>query len=388
MIQKFSLESNVLFGRGSVATLLNQLAARGFRKPAVVVDEVVAGHGPYAALEDSLRTSGASPEFVFHARADVEPTYAYLDEAAAAFRAVDFDVLLGVGGGSILDLAKGIAILCTNSGSGIDYRGMDMVEAPGVPLALVPTTAGTGSEATHTASFIDSDAKVKLGINGRHVGCMMAALDPVFVATCPRGPTIAAGLDALVHAVEAVSTRTANHVSVLFGVEAVRLIFRGLPASVLAPENLSARADVLLGSHYAGLAMWNAGGGPASGISYPLGVHWGVPHGWAGGLLLPHVVAANVAAGYVSGYAQIRARMGELPVPSDPAAQAIDFSARLLALLDEVDAPSTFRQFGVGREHASEIVRLTLEERRENLDLNPIAFGELEVSELIDLVLD
>ena len=113
-------------------------------------------------------------------------------------------------GGSTLDLAKGVAILTRNPGRGIDYRGMNTVASPGIPVVLIPTTAGTGSEVTETASFIDSATGVKFGINGRHVGCLFAVLDPTFVATCPPSATVSAGLDALVHAVEAATCLSAH----------------------------------------------------------------------------------------------------------------------------------------------------------------------------------
>jgi alcohol dehydrogenase len=388
-MQRFQIESNVLYGIDAGSALPSYLLSQRFQQPAVLVDAAVRAQPGVSALVNALRVEGLEPVLVHESDAAREPTYAYLDETASRFRAVDFDVLIGIGGGSVLDLAKGVAILRTNSGRGVDYRGVDRVGVPGIPVVLIPTTAGTGSEATRTASFIDHESQIKLGINGRHVGCVLAVLDPAFTVSCPRSPTIAAGLDALVHAVEAVTTRTATPVSTLFGIEAVRLMFAGLSGSVRTPQDLGSRADALLGSHYAGLAMWNAGGGPASGISYPLGVHWAVPHGWAGGLLLHHVVSMNVSAGYVDGYARIYTGLAGVEAAGmNAASRAQAFVDRLFALYEGIGAPNTFREFGVRRDDARRLTALTLDQRKASLDLNPVPFGESDVATLLERVLD
>jgi alcohol dehydrogenase class IV len=246
--------------------------------------------------------------------------------------------VIAIGGGNTLDLGKAVGILLRNGGAGIDYRGLDLVERPGAPVACLPTTAGSGSEATATASFIDLAGRTKLGINGRNVAPAVAALDPLLLVDCPRSVTIGSGLDALVHAVEAVTARTATRVSVVLGCEAARLLFDAMPRAVEEPGDVAAREDSLLSAHLAALAMQNAAGGPASGVSYPVGVHFGVPHGYAGGVLLPHVVAANVGAGWRDGYARLAEAVG-----------AGDFAEALFDLYRRLDAPLTLEPWGVGR---------------------------------------
>jgi alcohol dehydrogenase len=387
-MDRLILCSDVHVGRGAAAELPGLLKARGFARIGVIVDRAVADLPPAGHLMEALRRHGLAIVHVYGSSSAQEPTYDYLDEVAAKFRGVEMDALLGIGGGSALDLAKGVGILRLNPGRGIDYRGMNKVPSPGVPTVLVPTTAGTGSEATWTASFIDAQTNTKLGINGRHVACLFAVLDPEFVATCPASATVSAGLDALVHAIEAVTCKTAHPLSVLLGCEAVRLMFLGLPAAVQSPADLTAREQTLLGSHYAGLAMFNAGGGPASGISYPLGVHHGVPHGFAGGVLLPHVVAFNVEAGYADGYAAIHDRLDTAAQSLPAAARARSFSKRLFELCEVVHAPKTFTGFRVGRADLPRLVELTMKERVGNLELNPVPFGEKDVARLLECVLE
>ena len=382
------LESSVFFGRNSITALTEALLNLGLRRPAMIVDENLANVSCYLKMRDQLDSAGLGIVREFKSRSGQEPTYDYLDEVAEKFRSESFDVMIGVGGGSTLDLAKGVAILRTNPGRGIDYRGMDKVKNPGVPVVLVPTTAGTGSEATRTASFEDSDSKLKLGINGRNVGCLFAVLDPAFVVSCPRMPTISAGLDVLVHAFEAVTCKSANAISTVLGKEALRIMFDALPRVAKDLQDVEAREQTLLGSHLAGLAMWNAGGGPASGISYPLGVYHHVPHGFAGGLLLPHVNAFNVSAGYY-GYADIYDRLNL----SDNGGGSTEEKARALLdetfrIYEEIGAPKTFNMFGLSRDHIPQLTRLTMEQRRANLELNPVTFGEAETSALLEKVID
>ena len=156
----------------------------------------------------------------------------------------------------------------------------------------------------------------------------------------------------------------------MLGCEASRLLFTALPICVDEPDNLDARRDSLVGAHLAALAMQNAAGGPASGISYPLGVHFGVPHGYAGGVLLPHVVAANRRAG--ARYDRLAEAVG-----------AGDFASALFDLYRRLAAPLTLGGWGVGRADIDRIAALTLEQRAENLELNPVQFGRSELVELL-----
>lgn len=365
MTETIRLRSNTLSGPGSARELPARLSGR----VGVVVDEAVAAQPAFGALREAWSAAGLVPKCVVEARSGAEPDYGYLDEVAAGFRADPVDAVVGVGGGSTMDLAKGVGILLRNPGRGIDYRGMDLVREPGVPVVCVPTTAGSGSEATATASFVDLDSQTKLGVNGRHVACDLAALDAELLVGCPVSVTIGSGLDALVHAIEAVTAVGNTVVSRTLGVEAVRLLFASLPRAVAEPGDLGARHDSLLGAHLAGLAMQNAAGGPASGASYPLGTHYGVPHGYAGGVLLPHVVRLNVEAGARDAY---------------EALGGAGFADALLGLYAELGAPLELSRFGVTRADVPRLAELTVTQRAANLELNPVPFRAAEVTALLE----
>lgn len=367
MTETIRLRSNTLAGPGAA----RELPARLTGRTGLVVDEAVAAQPVAAALRQSL-----APAVFYTARSGAEPDYDYLDVVAEVFRAEPLDGVVGVGGGSTMDLAKGVAILLTNPGRGIDYRGMDLVQTPGVPCVCIPTTAGSGSEATATASFIDLETNTKLGINGRHVSCELAVLDGELLVGAPESVTIGSGLDALVHAIEAVTAKGWTRVSRLLGAEAVRLLFDALPRAVARPNDVGARQDALLGAHLAGIAMQNAAGGPASGASYPLGTHYGVPHGFAGGVLLPHVVLLNVEAGYDDGYAFLA---DALDLPG-----AAAFADALVNLYVELSAPLELSRFGVTRADVPALAELTVSQRAANLELNPVPFGAAEVTALLE----
>lgn len=384
-IEHFKISTNTYFGVNASLMVPDYLTKLGFERPGIIIDETIAPLPPFNSLHKRWLEQGLVPIKVFHSRSTMEPDYDYLDEVADEFRLIEPDILIGIGGGSVLDLAKGTGILLRNPGRGIDYRGIDKVTHPGIPVVLIPTTAGTGSEVTKTASFIDKESQTKLGINGKYVDCLISFLDPYLLTSCPPSVTISSGLDSLVHAIEAVTTKTANAVSIVLGVEAVRLLFAALPVAIAQPDNLEVRAHTLLSSHYAGIAMWNSQGGPASGISYPLGVHFGVPHGFAGGILLPHVVAFNVARGYTSGYARLYERLNDTHSGAgDNVAKATAFRDSLFELYHRLDAPFTLNQWSINRDAVEVLTDLTMAQRKETLDLNPVPFSKEDVTVLLE----
>lgn len=372
MTETIRLRSNTLAGVGAARELPAYVTGR----IGLVVDGAVAAQPFFGRLREAWADAGLEAALVVEARSGAEPDYDYLDDVARRFRADPVDMVIAVGGGSTMDLGKGVAILLRNPGPGIDYRGVDLVREPGVPCVCLPTTAGSGSEATATASFVDLSSQTKLGINGRHVSCELAVLDGELLAGCPTSVTIGSGLDALVHAIEAVTANGWTRVSRLLGAEAVRLLFASLPRAVAAPDDPAVRQETLLGAHLAGIAMQNASGGPASGASYPLGTHYGVPHGYAGGVLLPHVVRLNVEAGYGDGYDLLARAVG--------AEGAQGFAGALLDLYGALGAPLELSRFGITRADVPPLAELTVTQRAANLELNPVPFGAAEVTALLE----
>jgi len=386
-IEHYKILTNTISGFNSTKSLPIEFKKQKFKNIGIILDENVSQLPVVNDRINYWKKNGLNIKKIYLTRSGMEPDYGYLDQVVNNFRNIEFDVIVGIGGGSTLDISKGVGLLLKNSGAGIKYRGMDLVQIPGVPVVLIPTTAGTGSEVTKTASFIDLKSKTKLGINGKNVECFLSFLDPALIINCPPSVTISAGLDALVHAVEAITASGANYIAKLFGIEAVQLMFDGFKDYITDPKNIVGREKTLLGSHFAGIAMWNSQGGPASGISYPLGVHFGVPHGFAGGVLLPHVVSMNIEKGYYEGYDEILNKINPSLSTNNKESNAILFKKELFELYNKLNVPNSFSKWGIKKNSIDLLVEKSMEERKEVIDKNPIQFCTDDINQLIQYVL-
>ena len=205
----FEINTKVYWGSDATTQAIGAVKELGIGKVLFIVDAAIVEAPGVQQLLDLWRKGGFGVDLVT-ADCAKEPSYQWLDEFTDSVRNCRADLIVAVGGGSAMDLAKGIGVLLGNPGKGLDYRGMHKVENPGVPVVCYPSTAGTGSEVTHTASFIDLESMTKLGINGRYVAPLFGVLMPELVFSCPRSVALSSGLDAMVHALEAVSAKTAN----------------------------------------------------------------------------------------------------------------------------------------------------------------------------------
>jgi alcohol dehydrogenase class IV len=241
----FWLKTDARFGPGVASTLPEFAGRRDCKRVAVILD---AGVRTNAHVQKVLGGLRAAVEEVRVVESDaVEPTYDYLDEFRQSFDA-NLDLIVGIGGGSILDLTKAISVLVTNAEPAISYRGFDLIKNPGIPVVAVPTTAGTGSEITPNAVFTDAKEKRKLGINTELYVPILALLDPYMTVSCPKPVTVSSGMDALVHAVESFVARGSTPVSRMYSREAFKLVLPNLPIVIEEPENLEARSAMQLGS--------------------------------------------------------------------------------------------------------------------------------------------
>lgn len=368
----FQLDNRLMFGVGRSRGLDTFLSERRMRNVLLVVDQGVAHASPYYR-EICATLAKAAELAVEELRSCEEPDYAYLDEVAERVRRLPRpDLLIAIGGGSCLDMGKALAVLLTNAGKGIDYRGFDKVQVPGVPTLLIPTTAGTGSEVTINAVFTDKREMRKLGINGRHLSATWALLDAEWTLSCPRAAAVSAGMDALVHTLESFMCRQHNALTRVFSRAAFGLLYRDLPCLLEEPGNLERRQNLLLGAYLAGTALFNSGSGIAAAFSYPLGVHYKIPHGICGAVFVAAVVEYNAARGY-GDYAELL----EIVEPGRALpreAQARRFTELLRALCDRMEVPRTLERWGVGLKDAADIERALLP-LQAAFDQNPIAFS-------------
>jgi len=292
----FKSKTHMEYGAGISASAGKYINEIGFCSIGILLDDAIAALDVTEKMLQSVKDAGISYEIFRNSVA--EPDYDYLDGYKERFSGKKFDALLGVGGGSTLDLTKAMATLMVNPGNAIQYRGFPKLPNLPLPVIAVPTTAGTGSEVTYNAVFTDSKQKKKLGINSEYNYPVLAILDPLFTLSCPKSVTVSSGMDALTHTLESFVHRNHTPVSRMFSREAFRFLFNNLMIVLDYPDDIGVRGKLQLGAYLAGIALINSGSGPAGALSYPLGVHYKVPHGMAGAIFLNSIVEHNVSKGY------------------------------------------------------------------------------------------
>ncbi len=290
----FRAAPEITFGVGSVQLLGQKLKNYGVQKLLLVVDQGFAKHGPLSKVTDVLAKEGI--KFTIFDQVEPEPSVETADKCGSLAKEGKFDFIIGLGGGSAMDTAKAAAILVTNEGRAKDFQGLNKVPRPGLLKGMIPTTAGTGSEVTFTAVFINEEEKKKAGINSPHLFPEMALLDPELTLSLPPAVTAYTGMDALAHAIESFTSLQANPLSEMFSLKAVRKIVKNLRSAVENGSDINARSEMLMGSLLAGIGLANAGVTAVHSLSYPLGGSFRVPHGVGNGLLLPAVMEYNASS--------------------------------------------------------------------------------------------
>ena len=340
----FRAAGEITFGVGAVERLGSTIKKTGGRRILVVVDPGFAKTGAFQKVTQNLGREGLS--FVLFDQVEPEPRTLVADQCGELARKEKCDFVLGVGGGSAMDTAKAAAILATNGGRTKDYQGLDKVSRPGLPKGMVPTTAGTGSEVTFTAVFINEEEKKKGGINSPHLYPEMSVLDPELTLDLPPAVTAFTGMDALAHAIESYTSLAANSLSEIFSLEAIRLIGKSLRRAVEKGSDLDARGNMLMGSLLAGIGLANAGVTAVHSLSYPLGGRFRVPHGVGNGLLLPAVMEYNVFS-RMDKFAKIAEGMGEKVEGLSAREAAISAVESVKRLSREIEFPQRLSDLGI-----------------------------------------
>ena len=314
----------VIFGPG-VADRIGELA-RGFgaRRALLVTDPhiVEAGHAP--RLQRSLEKAGLG--VTLYADARENPTTEDVDDCVEAARAGAVDLIVGLGGGSAMDTAKGCNFILTNGGRMRDYHGHGKASRPMLPLIAVPTTAGTGSECQSFALIADAQTHRKMACGDPKAAPTLSILDPSLTVSQPAIVTANTGVDALTHAVETAVTARRNELSLRYAREAFKLINENLQAVIEAPGDVGARGRMLLAAAYAGTAIEHSMLGAAHAAANPLTAHFGVIHSQAVGVMLPAVIHFNAedpTAAQLYAALAVHAGLVKEDIPPDQAVAAL-----------------------------------------------------------------
>jgi alcohol dehydrogenase len=303
----FQGAKKIIYGDEAVDQVADQIRALGGSKVLLVLDQGLKDAGVAEKVVAPLETHAIS--FLTYDQVTSEPEPTLADAGATLAREQACDLVVGVGGGSSLDVAKAIAMLARNGGKAEDYIGLETVPSPGLPTIMIPTTAGTGSEVTFTAVFTMRTKKKKGGINSRFLYPDLALLDPLLTLSLPPNITATTGMDALTHAIEAFTSLQSNAMSDLVAKEAVALIGANLKRAFDKGDDLEARREMLMASLLGGLALASAGVTACHALAYPLGAFFDIPHGLANAVLLPYIMAYN-AGSATAKFAQIGSLLG------------------------------------------------------------------------------
>lgn len=278
-----------LFGRGAIQLLGPELRRMEVGRALVVTDRFLYESGAAARVGEVLSQAGV--EYAVFYQVQPNPTVQVVEDCAAAVRSLSAQLLVALGGGSAIDTAKAAAILAANGGRLEDYEGENKSRAPGVPIAAVNTTAGTGSECTDFYIVTDPVRRTKLAMVD--VNCMVsiAVNDIDFMMSMPPGLTAATGMDALTHAIEAVLSRGASPLTDKDALWAVEQIVRYLPRAVADGGDEKAQSMMAYAEYAAGMAFSNAGLGMVHAMAHALGGRYNLPHGVCNAVMLPYVLA-------------------------------------------------------------------------------------------------
>ena len=308
----------------------------------------------------------------------------------------DIDVIIGFGGGSCMDMAKVVSVLLTYGGEPSDYYGEFAVPGPVKPVIALPTTAGTGSEATAIAVVSDPALGMKMGISSPHIIPFASVCDPELTYSCPPSLTAATGADTFVHLVESFTAITREPTPTLaqervfvgknvltdsLALDGIRLVGRSLATAYKDPANTEARGDMMLAALYGGIVLSNAGTAAAHAIQYPVGALTHTPHGVGVGLLLPYVVRHNFSA-IIPQLGQIAEALGRDTKGMDARNSAIAGVEAIDEIIAAIELPPTLEELGVKESDLDRIATLSLNSKR-LIDNNPVPLDLDAVSSIV-----
>lgn len=336
MAREFFVPGSVMTGSGALEASASAMQKMG-KKAMIVTDAMMVQLGNCAKVEKVLADAGI--EYTIFDRIGGEPSDLMVKDGLNQYRTEGCDFLVALGGGSPLDTMKSIGVLASAGGDDITvYMGKE-INVPVPPMVAIPTTAGTGSEATQFSIINDTTNNVKMLLKGKVMLPELAIVDPQFTMTAPPRVTVNTGLDALCHAVEAFTSRKAQTMSDTFAVSAVKRIFKNLPTAYKDGKNEEARIEMSIASLEAGIAFNNASVTLIHGMSRPIGALFHIAHGMSNAILM-NVCLRFAVSGAYDRFGQLGREIGVATIADDDKTAAEKFLDALDALTTELQAPT------------------------------------------------
>jgi alcohol dehydrogenase len=375
----FHPRTRIVFGPGKVEALGELAGELGARRVIVVSDPGIIKAGHTALGIAALERAGITTS-LFDGVSE-NPTTENVEAGTKLARRFEPELLVGIGGGSSMDCAKGINFIYSQGGRIQDYWGVGKATRPMLPMIAVPTTAGTGSETQSFALISDAETHVKMACGDKKAAFRVALLDPSLTVTQPPRVTALTGIDAVAHALETYVTRVRNPASLAFSREAWLLLAENFSHVLDDPNDLPARSGMQLGACFAGLAIENSMLGAAHALANPLTTHFGIPHGQAVGLALPHVIRFNGAevGSWYRDLLECTAGANGFPAPQEGVEGLAEFVA---ALSRQAGLPERLEECDVPRQRLPQLAAEAATQWTG--DFNPRKVGEAEFMTLYE----
>jgi alcohol dehydrogenase class IV len=377
-VYQFQTAQNILAGQNSLQLLGDKLHLLGVdvKSVLIITQPSIIRLGFVEQITNLLSEKGISSDV--NTNILPEPTVENIEQEFEAIANKNYDVLIGIGGGSALDATKILSVLKTNDESIEQLLGTDLVKNPGLPTVLIPTTSGTGSEVTPNAIVTLPDQELKIGIVSRYLLPALVILDPILTLGLPKPITAATGMDAFTHSIESFISNKANPISDMFALESIRLISASIVEAYQNGESVQAREKMLVGSMYGGMALTAAGTAAVHALAYPLGGKYKIPHGVANSMLLPHVMKFNMDA-ITDRLAQVAEPMGIPTQGCSNSELAEKVVEQIIEWTNVLEIPQDLKSFGVKEEELPEIsVSASQVTRLLNNNPKSLSLGDIE----------
>ncbi len=357
MFQSFNTVRRVISGYGSLESLGDEIRKLKGNKAMVITDPGIKAAGLLDPLTESL--DGANLSYQMFTEVEPEPSIEVVAASLEAAKAFGPDVIIGFGGGSSLDISKVTSVMLTNEGPIEEYFGMELVPNPGIPLILIPTTAGTGSEVTSICVLSDTQSKVKKGIISEHMFARVALLDAQLTIGLPRHITAMTGMDAFVHAMESYTGIAATVLTDTLNLQAIRMVAGNLRKAYANGDNRAARENMLYASCLAGMAFSNTQNGLDHALALAIGGKFHLPHGLLTAFICPWVMEFNLLANPIK-FIEIARAFGE-KVDGLPETEAARLSVKAVkGLLDDLGISYRLSSYNIPREEIPTLAKATI----------------------------
>lgn len=362
-IYKFQTADNIVAGKNSIETLKENIDIIGGKVKAalIVTQKPMKDLGFVDVITKQLNEKGIKVDV--NTNTIPEPTIQSIEDISSNIKKEHYDVLIGIGGGSVLDTTKILAVLETNGDSIKEILGTNLVKYPGTPTVLIPTTAGTGSEVTPNAIVTLPEEQLKIGMVSRYLLPKLVLVDPSLTVGLPKAITASTGMDAFIHSLESYISNKANPISDMFALRSIKLISSSIVEAYENGKSIKARENMILGSLFGGMALTAAGTAAVHALAYPLGGSFKIAHGVANSMLLPHVMEFNMDC-ITDRLYDVAEPMGiERNLPANKVAEKV--IERLREWIKILEIPQDLKEYGVKKDDihglavaASKVTRL------------------------------